>query len=78
MSRSTTVTVLFCDLVSSTARFTRIGDDAADAFLLRFRGACSRAVESHHGQVVKHLGDGVMAVFTTSSLDALLATPRPP
>jgi class 3 adenylate cyclase len=73
VSRSTTVTVLFCDLVESTARFTRIGDDAADAFLLRFRGACARAVESHHGQVVKHLGDGVMAVFTTSSLDALLA-----
>jgi class 3 adenylate cyclase len=73
VSRSTTVTVLFCDLVGSTARFTRIGDDAADAFLLRFRGACTRAIESHHGQVVKHLGDGVMAVFNTSSLDALLA-----
>jgi class 3 adenylate cyclase len=73
VTRNTTVTVLFCDLVASTARFARIGDDAADAFLLRFRGACTRAIESHHGQVVKHLGDGVMAVFTTSSLDALLA-----
>jgi class 3 adenylate cyclase len=73
VSRNATVTVLFCDLVGSTARFTRIGDDAADAFLLQFRGACARAIESHHGLVVKHLGDGVMAVFTTSSLDALLA-----
>jgi class 3 adenylate cyclase len=73
VSRNATVTVLFCDLVGSTARFTRMGDDAADAFLLRFRGACEQAIESHHGQVVKHLGDGVMAVFTTSSLDALLA-----
>jgi hypothetical protein len=30
VARTTTVTVLFCDLVGSTALQSRIGDDAAD------------------------------------------------
>ena len=42
--RTATVTVLFCDLVGSTERQTRIGDEAADEFRREFFAVLAVAV----------------------------------
>ena len=71
MARTTTVTVLFCDLVGSTALQSRIGDDAADEVRREFFGALRAAVEDNGGSVVKTMGDGAMAAFAESAVGAL-------
>jgi class 3 adenylate cyclase len=69
--RTATVTVLFCDLVDSTARQTRIGDDVADEFRDRFFAALRDAVARSNGEEVKNLGDGLMVVFRHSTANAV-------
>ncbi len=58
-----TATVLFTDLVGSTAIRAELGEEAAEVV----RRACDRllgdAVAEHRGTVVKNTGDGIMATF---------------
>ncbi|HVA06779.1 MAG TPA: protein kinase, partial [Acidimicrobiales bacterium] len=70
-ARTATVTVLFCDVVGSTALQSDIGDDAADGIRRRLFDVLRSVVETHNGNMVKTMGDGVMAVFTESTVDAL-------
>ena len=58
-----TVTVLFCDLVGSTALGERTDPEALRALLGRYFERMSGIVESHGGTVEKFIGDAVMAVF---------------
>lgn len=51
--RVTTATVLFCDLVGSTAQRTALGDDAADRLALVLDRLLRGAVTAWHGRVVK-------------------------
>lgn len=67
------VTVLFVDVVASTATMTRIGDDAADELRRRLFGIYRQSVESNRGTLVKTMGDGAMAVFPSSALQAVHA-----
>ncbi len=58
-----TKTVLFTDVVGSTALRADLGDTAADSLdadLLRLH---ENAIEGNGGMIVKTLGDGVMATF---------------
>ncbi len=71
MSSSATVTVLFCDVVGSTERLVRLGDIAADEDRRALFTALNDAVERNDGEVVKHLGDGLMVVFEHSAVSAL-------
>lgn len=71
MADTTTASILFCDLVGSTARFSDLGDDSADEFVREFLIRCRAVVERHDGVVVKTLGDGLMAVFERRTLDAV-------
>ena len=57
-------TVLFTDLVDSTRRAARAGDQAWAALLARHLDDTRAAVASHGGQTVKTTGDGVLALFT--------------
>jgi class 3 adenylate cyclase/pimeloyl-ACP methyl ester carboxylesterase len=57
-------TVLFTDLVGSTERAAELGDASWSGLLERHHAASREAVESHGGQMVKTLGDGVLATFT--------------
>jgi class 3 adenylate cyclase/tetratricopeptide (TPR) repeat protein len=68
----TTATVLFCDLVGSTAQRTALGDDAADRLAALLDSMLRDAVDRHRGSVVKSTGDGLMAVFDATS-DAVSA-----
>ena len=74
--RTATVTVLFCDLVGSTARQVRLGDDAADEFRGRFFGILTGVVEETGGDLVKNTGDGLMVVYRESVRDAVTAASR--
>jgi class 3 adenylate cyclase/pimeloyl-ACP methyl ester carboxylesterase len=68
---TTTVTVLFCDLVGSTALQSRIGDDAADEVRREFFRVLRSVVGQNGGTVVKTMGDGAMAAFWESAVGAL-------
>src|SRR4051812_2557385 len=64
--------ILFTDLVEFSSWALEVGDDPA-LELLRRVGACEdSAVTGNNGRVVKHLGDGMMAVFNDPS-DAVTA-----
>ncbi len=67
--------VLFADLVGSTQLYQRVGDSSAFALVDRSIRAMRIAVETKRGRVVKHTGDGLMAVFhdADSAADATLA-----
>src|SRR5262245_61914059 len=71
MRRTSTVTVLVCDLVDSTARHVRLGEDAADEFRTAFFDRLGTCIVERGGEVVKNLGDGYLAVFRRSTVDAL-------
>jgi class 3 adenylate cyclase/tetratricopeptide (TPR) repeat protein len=57
------VTVLFCDVVGSTALGESVDPEALQGLLARYFERMSGIVESHGGSVEKFIGDAVMAVF---------------
>lgn len=59
MTETTTVTVLFCDLVGSTRIISEVGDDAADRLRHRMSEALRAVVVARRGNEVKTLGDGM-------------------
>src|SRR3954452_3965267 len=64
--------ILFTDLVEFSSWALEVGDDPA-LELLRRVGVCEdSAVTGNNGRVVKHLGDGMMAVFSDAA-DAVTA-----
>jgi class 3 adenylate cyclase len=58
-----TVTVLFCDVVDSTALGVSTDPEALRALLTRYFDRMKTIVELHGGTVEKFIGDAVMAVF---------------
>jgi adenylate cyclase len=58
-------TVLFADLRGSTSMYETLGNADATAVVTRSVALLARIVAVHRGQVVKTLGDGLMAVFET-------------
>ena len=70
------VTVLFCDVVGSTALGESVDPEALQGLLARYFEGMKGIVESHGGTVEKFIGDAVMAVFgvpVTHEDDALRA-----
>ena len=57
------VTVLFCDVVGSTALGESVDPEALQGLLARYFERMKGIVESHGGSVEKFIGDAVMAVF---------------
>jgi len=57
------VTVLFCDLVSSTALADRLGPEVMHDLLSRFFELALAEVHRYEGTVNQFLGDGFMALF---------------
>ena len=56
-------TVLFADLRGSTSMYETLGNAEATTVVTRSVALIARLVEEHGGQVVKTLGDGLMAIF---------------
>jgi DNA-binding NarL/FixJ family response regulator len=61
-----TTTIVFTDIAASTSVVTDLGDDVSTAVLTRHLDLVAGVVSSAGGRVVKTLGDGVMATFTSS------------
>jgi DNA-binding SARP family transcriptional activator len=61
--RRKTVTVVFCDLVESTALAASLDPEAYRAVLRRYYRASRDVLERHGGTVEKFVGDAVLAVF---------------
>jgi class 3 adenylate cyclase/tetratricopeptide (TPR) repeat protein len=57
------VTVLFCDVVGSTALGESVDPEALQELLATYFARMSGIVEAHGGTVEKFIGDAVMAVF---------------
>ena len=70
--RPATATVLFTDLVGSTALRQAVGDDIADELRRSHDRVLRGAVARHGGQEVKGTGDGLMVVFD-SAVEAVAA-----
>ena len=60
---------LFTDIVGSTELRSRVGDDEADRSVARHDAVVGELVPAHGGRVVKYLGDGALATFS-SAVDA--------
>ena len=74
--RRKVVTVLFCDVVGSTALGESTDPEALRALLVRYFERMKAIVEEHGGSVEKFIGDAVMAVFGVPAVhedDALRA-----
>src|SRR6187200_671547 len=61
------VTVVFTDMVASTALASGLSPDEADEARRRHFSVLRQAVTEADGTEVKNLGDGLMVVFATAS-----------
>ncbi|WP_407179267.1 adenylate/guanylate cyclase domain-containing protein [Bradyrhizobium sp. STM 3562] len=57
------LTVLFCDLVDSTALSTRLDPEDMWEVIRVYRGACARVIAVYDGIVARFVGDGILAYF---------------
>ena len=61
------VALLFTDLVGFSSWALEVGDESAIELLREVGHVLDTAIADHDGAVVKHLGDGTMAVFEHSN-----------
>ena len=67
------LTILFCDLVGSTALSQRLDPEDMGTVIRAYQDLCTRSIEKWQGHVAKYMGDGLMAYFgypTASEHDA--------
>jgi class 3 adenylate cyclase len=57
------LTVLFCDLVGSTALAARLDPEDLRAVMRAYQAACAQVISHFEGHVAEYLGDGVLAYF---------------
>ncbi|MCB9893806.1 MAG: adenylate/guanylate cyclase domain-containing protein [Planctomycetes bacterium] len=57
-------TILFTDVVGSTAMYNNLGDAKAFSLVRTHFDVLHEIVERHRGAIVKTIGDAIMAVFT--------------
>src|SRR5271165_4942790 len=57
------LTVMFCDLVGSTALSKRLDPEDMREVIRAYQDACSGAIARYDGFVAKFMGDGVLAYF---------------
>lgn len=57
------LTVMFCDMVGSTALSQRLDPEDLREVLSRFQDAVAEPVNAYGGYVARHLGDGVLSYF---------------
>ena len=74
MADEVTRTVLFADVSGSTQLYESVGDEAAAQAIAQCIRAFSNATRLSGGQVVKEIGDEVMAIFPSPDAAAIAAT----
>lgn len=67
MTRSTeTLAVLFADICGSTALYATLGDDLARRLIQRCISTMTGEISSHHGRLIKTIGDEIMCTFPSA------------
>ncbi|MGH2688958.1 MAG: adenylate/guanylate cyclase domain-containing protein, partial [Actinomycetota bacterium] len=72
MGDARVLTVVFTDMVASTAQRARLGEEQADLLRRIHDGLLNSRIEAHGGRVLRAQGDGLVAVFPAAS-EALTA-----
>jgi class 3 adenylate cyclase len=57
------LTIMFCDLVGSTALSARLDPEDLRGIIAAYHRCCTELVERNGGFVAKYMGDGVLAYF---------------
>jgi predicted ATPase/class 3 adenylate cyclase len=57
------LTVMFCDLVDSTALSRRLDPEDLQDVIRRFLDACSHTIGGFNGYIAKYMGDGMLVYF---------------
>jgi class 3 adenylate cyclase len=57
------LTVMFCDLVGSTALSTRLDPEDLREIISAYHRHCAEVIVKHGGFVARYMGDGVLAYF---------------
>ena len=57
------LTVLFCDLVDSTALATRLDPEELRLVIREFEAACTSVIRRYAGTISRYMGDGILALF---------------
>ena len=57
------LTVMFCDLVGSTAMSARLDPEDMRGIIVAYHKCCATLIERNGGFVAKYMGDGVLAYF---------------
>ncbi len=57
------LTVMFCDLVGSTALARRLDPEDLQEIIRRFLDSCSQAIGRFNGYIAKYMGDGLLVYF---------------
>ncbi|HSE78851.1 MAG TPA: AAA family ATPase [Alphaproteobacteria bacterium] len=56
-------TIVFCDLVDSTALTATLGSEAMHELLGSYKDLCTAVIGEHGGHLARFLGDGILASF---------------
>lgn len=57
------LTVMFCDLVGSTALSLRLDPEELREVVRAYQAACAEVIERFDGYIAQYLGDGILAYF---------------
>src|SRR5215510_14318607 len=57
------LTVMFCDLVGSTALSARLDPEDYRAVVQHYHATCDTSIARYDGHVAQHLGDGLLVYF---------------
>src|SRR6478735_379416 len=57
------LTVMFCDLVGSTALSARLDPEDMWEVIRAYRAACARVIATYDGMIARFVGDGIFAYF---------------
>ena len=57
------LTVMFCDLVGSTALSARLDPEDMWEVIRAYRAACARVIVTYDGMIARFVGDGIFAYF---------------
>jgi len=57
------LTVMFCDLVGSTALSAQLDPEDLHAIVRAYQDACRQVIERYEGHIAQYLGDGILVYF---------------
>jgi predicted ATPase/class 3 adenylate cyclase len=57
------LTVMFCDLVGSTALSTRLDPEDLHQLVQAYQHTCAEVITRYEGHIAQHLGDGILVYF---------------